>query len=110
MAASASDQDVRELQEFMNQTRAVLREAVNARNVLFRESIRPLIESAWPPVEQEIEGVLTTLQQADSQLKAQLGTAGLSGPQLQLKLAAFNHAFQRFYKRGTLKLLEKVLS
>ena len=109
MVRRASSSDVADLREFMRHTRDVLRKLVDAREVLFRESVRQLIEDSWKLIDQAIESVITELQTAGSGLTPKLKAAGLTGPQLKLKLAGFNRAFERFSERGTVMLAKKVL-
>jgi hypothetical protein len=112
-----SDQkaDLKGLIDFLQKTRTVLRATVDAREVLFRETMRNLFRDAHNEIDQLIESIVSDL---DSDLDASnprtnfkaLDEAGLTGTQLTLKLTGFGRAFDRFKQRGTLTLLHKVLS
>ena len=110
MAASATTQDIQDLIRFVQRTEDVFNLIVVSRHILFREQTRQLIESAWPDVDAEIKDVLKELDSASPQLQDNLGKVGLSGSQLELKIAGFDRVLERFTKRGTLKLLNKLLT
>lgn len=109
MANSASASDRNDLKEFLDDTRSVIRQIVDARHVLFREDVRQLFVDSWAEVEPEIESAMTLLQTSGAPLEKRLGEAGLSGKQLKLKLTTFRRLLDQYKKRGTLTLLTKLL-
>lgn len=113
MGNPAQQPDLIELVRFLHDSRNVFRTIIDARGVLFREEVRqPLYDAYTKDIEREIELVMSELQDADQNnpdLCQKLGDAGLSGVQLYLKIVGFRRYYERFVKRGTLKVLEKLL-
>ena len=111
MANPATDQDRDTLFEFLNGVRTILQEIVNAKVILFRESLRDPLENAWDTsVRNTIEMVQYQLRNPPPGLNEALGDSGLSGSELTFKIQGFRMAFDRFWQRGTVNLLKKLLN
>ena len=110
MTTPATSQDRNQLIDFLNRIRDLFDEIVRARVILFRQDLRDPLENVWTTsVRQTIEAVQLELRRPDQSLADALGNAGLSGQELAFKIKGFQMAFDRFWRRGTLNLLKKLL-
>lgn len=105
--------DRERLQSFLHEVHTLLKDVVLTRDSYFREPMRPLFRAAWA----EVEPVFNTLdfelrhESPDAQIEGKLEAAGLTGAQLDLKLAGFERALENWRTNGhTPALLGKVLN
>jgi hypothetical protein len=110
MANPATNQDRQKLIDFLDTVKTVIDEIIRARVILFREDLRGPLERAWvTSVRNTIEIVQNELRNPGPGLNDALGNAGLSEDELTFKLQGFQGAFDRFWRRGTVNLLDKLL-
>lgn len=78
--------------------------------IFFKDMFRQRIKFAWNNVRAQIQRVIDDLGNTAGNLASQLGELGLSpGPQLDLKLATINDAWNYINKRGMTVGLEILL-
>lgn len=77
--------------------------------ILFREGMRQPLVDAWSEVKPKLNTIRDALDSPDAQVAKKLADAGLTGQQLDLKLKGLSEAWARFQRRGSVRLLRKVL-
>jgi hypothetical protein len=108
MPRPAEGHDVRELIRFLDESRSLFDRIVDARELLFRRSVRDPLAEAWNELRPEVQRIIDGLERDPP--KERLGEAGLSGAQLALKMHGYRTAWERWFARGGMKWLRRLLS
>src|SRR5262249_19103576 len=99
---------IRDVPAFVEEVRKLFDNMVCSwSQVLFPQKYRQAIKDAWDQAKGWINAFLPAWQKVPQQKKSD---AGLHGKQLDLKLAGLSGAWDRFVKKGTVRLLKKLLS
>jgi hypothetical protein len=111
MALTSPTLPINDLPGFIGEVEKLFDNVIESWNqLLFPETNRTLISQAWTELKPTLSSIRDALLNPIPTIADKLRNAGLAvGKQLDLKLKMLNDAWERFKKRGTVRLLKELL-
>lgn len=113
-SSNDNNEDLAKLEEILEKIQIILQRVVEARHILFRESLRGHINDAWTDLNDE-DGMIGLRKRVALRRAALLGdpsllkNAGLSGAHLSLKYQGILESYENLHKKGGTRRLKRFI-